>query len=1027
MTENAVPITFRDFGLLGGHGYPPDRGAVRPGFRYTPTQLDERIVSRPRITAMLASRFDVRLVTIEAGAGFGKTHVLAQAVHHNALDPRGEDLWFSAAASDDRFDVVVDGLLGAIGERSTGDVDADLDVFCSYLWSRAPREVALILDDVHHLGASGELVMERLLGGLPANAHLVVSGRRLPPMRLGRLRSAGEVFEVGSDELLLDGDELRQLTDLREATAFTDPSRHVATADLLLTTGRDAVEDYLNEEVLDHLPSDRRSLLTDLAIFDEIDGELVALLGGGRLTIDEVVAGLPLVEALPSGARRLHSLLREPLARRLDADRRRSVLVLAAEQALADRDLTTAVERFAAAGATGEAVDAARRFLGLPVLMTSRQDHLVVRRSLSELVPDSAVLALVNAQLDINLSADRVIKRLGEVATHARNEADTRLEAIAHLRAIQTAENGADRFQPLHRERLAELAPLDDFAAGVWAHVRSEDLQHEGRIAAALEALDGIASLDAELRLVFGAERLCDLGRPEEVATSLSPDDLDALPAGGDVFIAFAMWLRADLPPEAALEVGRSMIPAVSGRGHHLVEVSLLGVVAFVALSCGDVELGEELALRARDLASKAGDERTSLFASMALAAVAVCRGDEEAAADLLDPIETGVAFGRWPSRPMLLGLAMYGLLRPEAREPLAGCDLGPIMTVGAQAGAALVALREHGDGSLAATLPWSSPDLLRIHLLPPHLAELAVAAVAEGVTSAAALCAVTGPSRVGLLRSVDDPGRARRRIAEQIVSSMPIAPSVDIEVLLLGPVALRRDGLEVGSPEWVRRARVRELLAFLVEHRQASRSRAMEAIWPDLDAEKASSNLRVTLAHLHKALEPDRPKGLDPSVVVVDGDVLRVAAEVRSDVDRFVRLVDGAAELDRAGCAGDALGHYETALSLVRGPFAEGIDGDWTMATSERIDSRVRGVLARIAELEIARGEPERALGHAQRAAAGNALDERAARALIRSYLGIGDRATAHQAAVRLLESLHSAGLGPERETSLLWEQLRS
>ncbi len=88
---------------------------------------------------------------------------------------------------------------------------------------------------------------------------------------------------------------------------------------------------------------------------------------------------------------------------------------------------------------------------------------------------------------------------------------------------------------------------------------------------------------------------------------------------------------------------------------------------------------------------------------------------------------------------------------------------------------------------------------------------------------------------------------------AADLLASLPQPPEAALEIRLIGPLQIRRDGAVIDPPE-LRRARVRELLAALVVTGSLTRDRAMALLWPDHDAETAGRNLRVTLVHLRRS-----------------------------------------------------------------------------------------------------------------------------------------------------------------------------
>ncbi|MFV1989974.1 MAG: BTAD domain-containing putative transcriptional regulator, partial [Acidimicrobiales bacterium] len=92
---------------------------------------------------------------------------------------------------------------------------------------------------------------------------------------------------------------------------------------------------------------------------------------------------------------------------------------------------------------------------------------------------------------------------------------------------------------------------------------------------------------------------------------------------------------------------------------------------------------------------------------------------------------------------------------------------------------------------------------------------------------------------------------------------------------------------------------------------------------------------------------------------------------------------------------------------------------------TRIRLDSVARTAMTRLAELQLAGGEPEKALRWAAKAQSENALDERAGRLMILSLLATGDRAGAVTVANTLDSALHEAALAPEADTRRAFERV--
>jgi LuxR family maltose regulon positive regulatory protein len=165
--------------------------------------------------------------------------------------------------------------------------------------------ITLVIDDLHELHSPDALAqLTRLLTSLPADVHAILATRRDLPLRLHRLRLAGELAELRAAELGFTLRETRALLDasgiaLSEAGAallhqrtegwaaglrlavislagHPDPERFVAEF-----SGSDrTVAEYLLAELLDRQPPDVQQLLLSTSLLDRVNGELADLLTG---------------------------------------------------------------------------------------------------------------------------------------------------------------------------------------------------------------------------------------------------------------------------------------------------------------------------------------------------------------------------------------------------------------------------------------------------------------------------------------------------------------------------------------------------------------------------------------------------------------------------------------------------------------------------------------------------------------------------------------------------------------------------
>ncbi len=240
----------------------------------------------------------------------------------------------------------------------------------------------------------------------------------------------------------------------------------------------------------------------------------------------------------------------------------------------------------------------------------------------------------------------------------------------------------------------------------------------------------------------------------------------------------------------------------------------------------------------------------------------------------------------------------------------------------------------------------------------------------------------------------------------------------------MLGPLVLRRDGAEVHDP-LLRRQRVRQLLGVLVAERTVRRDRVLELLWPDRTPAAASTNLRVTLAHLRRVLEPDRRAGDSGFHLRTDGTTISLHPSEHLAVDLW-RLEAIHAEVDRA--AGEP--HHQQrllgeAMTLWRGePLADLADVAGFEAVSEHLRSRHTADVLRLGELDVAAGQPAAALDCAQRVLAMDAYREQAHRLAIAALQQLDDAPGVAAALRRLDEALVDLDVEPEPATEILRRQ---
>jgi LuxR family maltose regulon positive regulatory protein len=309
-------------------------------------------VSRPRLVETLERGLQGPLTLLAASPGAGKSALLgAWAAERTFAGPLG---WLSLDAADVDRHRFWRGVLEALARGGAPEPVASVTVHPPDSVDRVVPElvnaldelkepIVLVLDDLHEVRDAGAIAdLDRLLRHPPPALRIVAATRADPPLRLGRMRIAGELSEIRERDLAFTEAEadallrtagielppadvklLWQRTEgwaagLRMAAltlrSHPDPTRFVEAF-----AGHDAkMADYLLAEVLAQQPDELVDFLLRTSIVDVVSGDLADALTDRRDSA-QVLARLEgehaLVTALgePRRWHRYHPLLRELL------------------------------------------------------------------------------------------------------------------------------------------------------------------------------------------------------------------------------------------------------------------------------------------------------------------------------------------------------------------------------------------------------------------------------------------------------------------------------------------------------------------------------------------------------------------------------------------------------------------------------------------------------------------------------------------------------------------------------------------
>ena len=272
-----------------------------------------RLIARDDLLATLDRAAEGKVTVISAPAGSGKTSLLRAWADRPDRAHRIAFVQVQHGQEDAQLFWLA--LLEAVRHASgtTSDTEpptAAPDFNVRTLVDRVLSELAdhhgrfvPVIDDLHELKSPDALVqLTHLLTDLPPNAHAILTTRRDLPLRLHRLRLAGELAEIRAADLRFSQRETRELLDssgtvLSEAgaallhrrtegwavglrlavlslTGHPDPERFVAEF-----SGSDrTIAEYLLAEMLERQPDDVQDLLLRTCLFDRVNGELADLL-----------------------------------------------------------------------------------------------------------------------------------------------------------------------------------------------------------------------------------------------------------------------------------------------------------------------------------------------------------------------------------------------------------------------------------------------------------------------------------------------------------------------------------------------------------------------------------------------------------------------------------------------------------------------------------------------------------------------------------------------------------------------------
>jgi DNA-binding SARP family transcriptional activator len=790
----------------------------------------------------------------------------------------------------------------------------------------------------------------------------------------------------------------------------------------LCLDGRDPVAwQFLREEVLAHLSEWQRTALLALALLHTADVHLVSDVVGfpcDLADLADLAEHVPLVSRVGKDFS-AHELWAEAIAAtpppRLRGLRRHAVRTLTARGdlaragavALAGKDwalLAEVAERLVAETVLTYPADLGRRWLSRVPQAEGTRPGLVLLAAADRLHGDYT-------DRSVDALLDRCRPGLGDLSKSA---------ALAIGVVAATARHDL--------RRLADLADpaADDGSAGRAARTcaRAAQLELAGDPGTALDLLETVdepallaAGATGVLRVASQTRIQCLqlIGRPVDAALigHLGDGDLRHTPA-------VCRWMAGDAggfdcPSRVEDYAGAS----ASGTSRDRV----LGAFVHASLAAS---WGQVSPLARREMAAlslPAAPPRDAAFLTNARAAMAVAAHQETEAAACFDAFLT-----LHPPKPAAAErhlrrfLALGYVLEPRLRALWDSVVLGPQEEVSRRTARLLVCARKgHRETDLDV-----EPELAFTVLPLPWSVELAVRLRQLGDPAAIRLAGwlvdrVGPPVRIELRRLAAAEATAMGAVA--LLREVPIPPERPVTVRVLGPLTVQHGDLPAHAAD-VRRCRVRELLQLLVLERSVTRERLVDLLWPELDPSAGARNLRVTLTHLRRLLEPNRATTEAPFGVRADLQRVWLHASPALVVDLW-QLRSRLARIRAAEKVNDlaAVGvQLAAAYDVWRGRALADLDRipDVADAVAEVETVRLTVVLE-LGELRLRTGRAEDAGRLATAALALDEFAERAHRLAMAAALRRGDEAAADRAARRALAACRELGTPPDSATRVL------
>ena len=967
------------------------------------------IISRPRVSDLLAGAWHRRVTVVVAGAGYGKTTALT------GLAATGPSAWVRVTPADAQAESLAARIAAALGQSqsrqrspiaaATGSDDRRLlaehraALLCELAEARG-APLLLVLDGLEQIGsdAAASHLLRVLALEAPHQLRLVLSGRTLPELGLGGAQGRGELLEVTAPDLSFDAAETAELVVSRLGAGAASLAAQCCTltggwpaAMQLLLDRLERQDEVSHSRTLSRLERDRgqlwrafarelvadeqpaaRQVLAVAATLPRVDAGLLtgAGIAATSADLDELHRRGLLAEVGEPGSYQLSPVLTGAIPPADDATGVRAARWLEANGRLAE-----ALEWHARGSQ-----DAARSFLARhgPALIRAGAATRLIEVLRSHGTGDRADLdAVLGEALQSAGQWDAAMEVFARLAYAAGPQPLPASVAWRYGLLLYLRGDSAAAASTLATAHDPAATGADDamttawLSSTLWSQGKAEEADDLASIALrqARASADACAIAAAHVSLALAAASRGDRDRNEaEYRLALA-----AATDGGDR--AQLARIHANLSSRAlengayAQAIAEAELALETGTGHRYFAALALINKADAHLRLGQLDDARATVAEAEAICAALGTLLSALPQAL-YGELYRLRGDLVRARTCFERARALAIEG---DDAHALVTALSGLARVLAAE-----DVPAARSMAAAAIATASSLERASALCAAADVELRMPDAAAA-LSFARQAEAEArrtgdqAALAEALELAAAAVTDGAESRLRsaaqLWDDIGNPaGAARARHALALLAGHqkhPEAPAApECSIVALGRFAVLQAGQPVPLAVWQSR-KARDLLKLLVARkgRPITREAAAEAMWPGEAPEALGNRLSVALSTIRKVLDPARrhPAGY---YLNADGRTIALRTEhVSVDLLEFGRVADAAAALLSSGDLVGAEGHLRLARQIYAGDFLEeDLYEEWAAGTREETRARLLTVLRSLARLAADRGDDEAA-----------------------------------------------------------------